>query len=60
MNAVKAEILYVESSRKLPEARDQGLPARYRSSSTKITKNAPCAPFKTKVLVEVPKGPVSH
>ena len=40
MNAAKAEILYVESSRKPPEARDQGLPARDRSSWTKITKNA--------------------
>ena len=30
--AAKAEISYVESSRKLPEARDQELPARDRSS----------------------------
>ena len=57
MNAAKAEILYVESSRKPPEARDQGLPARDRSSWTKITKNALFQALHTLQDESVSRGP---
>ena len=49
----------MESSRKLPEARDQGLPVRDRSILTKMTENC-FRIFETKVLVEISKAIVSN